>query len=161
MRETYLGVCVSLFVSESHLGACCVCVRLIWVCVVCACKSFCRVLCVSEVIRARVYVYMRLIWSYVRVCAAIGMNMTFVQKIAAAEGHEYGALGIQKSTSGLNLDAADPKKRDTRTNMELCKAYLVCVGGEDEGEGKGEGEGASVSRYPLRDSHVCVVCVIR
>ena len=47
-------------------------------------------------------------------CAAIGVNLSFVREIASAKGSEYNALGVQKN-----------KKNDHRTNMGLCKDYLV------------------------------------
>ena len=47
-------------------------------------------------------------------CAAIGVNLSFVREIASAKGNEYNALGVQNN-----------KKNDRRTNMRLCKDYLV------------------------------------
>ena len=56
-------------------------------------------------------------------CAAVGINLSFIQKIVKADGHEYNALGVQKDSNPVDLKGSEVKH--TRTNMQVCKAYLV------------------------------------
>jgi len=53
---------------------------------------------------------------------AVGINLSFIKKIARAESREYNALGVQKDSSPVDLKGAEVK--DPRTNMQVCKAYL-------------------------------------